>query len=492
MGIVSFELASVLISVLAVMKFKLSQKFTIWLLKGVQIILPPNDKDYQLICDLKKGKIKNPQGNIILRTCQVKEYINVKKNENYYETDLMIFFCLTSFVNLIFIEFYKFFWFLYKYMYMNSPSVKVEESMNENLDSEVISEDFNSMNVSVSFVLITISYITYILFKNTFRNGYRSYDAKIFYILFIPLYFVSFGCLYYLDNINVFNIDYQHICEIVNNRINSITKHAINQQETSIYSGNLHVCDNLVLYSFFSFVFSFTSSLLFNSTTRMAYFDFTFHSSTASLENTYPGTASNIVKDMKKIQNYSKFRQILNTFIFLLVIDPLFKNYLIIESQYISEISYYLLIILPLLIAEAILGLILLRYHSTILLNDNYHMMIDFCINPDKNFLMYLRMKMEFINTKFWEVFLQLFLMVFLNSTLFILFLNRSDYASFVDNYFSSEAKSNLSNFKFQTNFLETSVYFIILAIIFAKAVFPNAYTFYLKNFSKNKKGLVI
>ena len=109
MAIITVELASILSTIFVIVKLKLNKKFITWILKGVTIYLPPIDKDYELICELKKDKTQNRKANAIVRVCQVEEYIELAKDENYDEIDLISIFYLSSIFNLIFIIFLKIF-----------------------------------------------------------------------------------------------------------------------------------------------------------------------------------------------------------------------------------------------------------------------------------------------------------------------------------------------------------------------------------------------
>lgn len=56
MNFVSFEVFVILIVIIVLIKFKPSTKVIEWSLKGVKIYLPPSDKDYDMIIDVKKSK----------------------------------------------------------------------------------------------------------------------------------------------------------------------------------------------------------------------------------------------------------------------------------------------------------------------------------------------------------------------------------------------------------------------------------------------------
>ena len=148
-SLLSYEFITIVITILVVILFKLSRRFYITILSNTQLYLPPNDNDYKIILDLKKNKEK---GNAVVRSCDIKEYIEKSNDNNILEFELIIFFYVVCFISLIVVEVLKYF--------------------------ELSSDDETIVS---SFCCITILYILYSLYRNTFKYGYRSYHAKIFY-----------------------------------------------------------------------------------------------------------------------------------------------------------------------------------------------------------------------------------------------------------------------------------------------------------------------
>lgn len=92
MDLVSFEVISLLLSIFLLVRFKLHQKFILWLFKSVKIYLPPNDKDYDMIIELRKNKNYVKGQGSIARICEMKEYFTLAKDDNMTEADILLFF----------------------------------------------------------------------------------------------------------------------------------------------------------------------------------------------------------------------------------------------------------------------------------------------------------------------------------------------------------------------------------------------------------------
>lgn len=267
MALISIEIASLLISIVLIMRYNLNQKFTSWMLKGVKIFLPPSDKDFELIQELKKDKTKNSQANAIVRTCEVHEYIKVIKDENISETDSVTFFYMVSVLNLIFIEGVKIFNLVFQKYIVNLESEFKEE------DSFVSK---NNLNVVTSFVMITIFYIFYtnikIIFKgaNNSSKSYNSYEARTFYLNLGIVFIASFTILSVFES--VFGIDSANICETVNDRLEQIM---IQADQATGYKQipDLILCNKKSLNAFYSLIISICIASVFRSSLRLATFD---------------------------------------------------------------------------------------------------------------------------------------------------------------------------------------------------------------------------
>ena len=465
MNIFSFELFSVLFTIMIIVKFKLNQKFILLLLKGVKIFLPPTDGDNELIKQLKKEK-NNPQSQkaeALVRTCEVNEYVNCIKDDNYTEADVIVFFYLTTLLNLLIIELGKFSEIYYKQADADADVVKINDP------------NGNTVNISASFALITVIYLIYTMFRSNFKMGYKSYDAKLFYSLHVGCFIFSMIFLSYFENI--LPIDYENICEIINERIDRISNKASeNSEPKSISNMNFKLCSKPILKFLYSIVFSFVISLMYRSSTNLAEF-----------ENILLNLSSKNEKNEKRVFNVGsistiiKVKQLLNIFILFLLIDPLLKN-LLVENTFVSDLIYHVLLLFPLIFIEMIFGFYCTKYYSELFLESNYYDMVTYCDNPGSESLQFLRKKMSKVNSIFWEIFIRIFYMNFMALLLFILFINRANaFSHFGD-----------KDFKFRSNFFDSLVYFWILGIFLSKSVFYNGYMYYLKNYNKSKTSFTI
>jgi hypothetical protein len=190
--------------------------------------------------------------------------------------------------------------------------------------------------------------------------------------------------------------------------------------------------------------------------------------------------AANIFKNadrkyLEKVQLASKSKQILNIAICLTLVDPLLNNILT-ESNFMSDIKFNLFIVLPLILLEFGLNIYCLKFYATLYLNNNYYEMIEFCKSPEEKYLINLKIKMDYINKKFWEIFNHL-LILMLSCVILFLFYIHSSYKI---------------QFKFKESFMETTVYFILLAVSFSKGIIMNIYSYYLKKFKNNSNIIYI
>jgi hypothetical protein len=472
MALLSIEIISLLITIVTIMRFNLNQKFTSWMLKGVKIFLPPSDKDYELIQEIKKDRNKNSQANAIVRTCDVHEYIKVIKDENISETDSVTFFYLVSVVNLIFIEGVKIFNFVFQKYFVNLSNSEENKFEEDSFTAK------NNLNVVTSFVIITIFYIFYTNIKIIFKGGYKSYEARIFYLNTIIFFITSFIILSFFES--VFNINHINICETVNDRLEQIMIQA-DQSTGYRHLPDIVLCNKKSLNAFYAFFISIFIASVFRSSLRLATFDDFLINASEKANSIFKEVKDKKVQDeTSRIQLISKLKQILNAFILLLFIDPLFKNYLT-ENKIISDLSFNLYIILPLILVEVAFNAYLTKFYSTLFLNQNYYDMVDFCKTADKNQLNLIRTKMDYLNKKFWEIYLHLFNIMFSSLVLVLFYFNRSD-------IFTVMFDKKREEFKFKTNFIETLIFFGLFSVIFGKAVFGNLYTLYIKNFKNDRK----
>jgi hypothetical protein len=465
MNFFSFELLSVLFTIMIIVKFRLNQKFIIWLLRGVKIFLPPTDSDNQTIKLLKKGKIQNQRADALVRTCEVHEYINGIKDDNYTEADVIVFFYLTTLINLIIIELER----------LSDYFFKIT-SNDDNKNSDKDTDYSNTINIAASFALITVGYLLYSMFKSNFKMGYKSYDAKIFYAFNFLFFIFSIFVLSYFENL--IPIDYDNVCLIINDRIQRISlKTNDGDSDNRLrYSSNgiSGLCNKFLLKIFYSLVFSFILSLVYRSSTNLAEFDNIIFNITDKQVKKQNNIKRNF--DMIRAAKLIKIKQVLSVFILFLMIDPLMKSFLI-ENKYLSDISYHFIILFPVIFIEMLISSYSIKYYAELFLESNYYDMLNYCENPSDEGLIIIRKKIPTVNTIFWEIFMRIIYMTFMALILFILYINRANAISNLDNI----------SFKFRSGFVDSVVYLWILGIFFSKAIFYNAYTYYLRYYNKNK-----
>jgi hypothetical protein len=469
MTLLSFDLFCVLLTLIIVIKLKLNQRFVLWMLKEVKIFLPPTEKDNEMIIEIKKNRNKSQRSDAIVRTCTVGEYINGMKDPNYCETDISMFFYLTTLISLVVIEGEKIFTY-FKSLYYDIQS----DELNEN---EIYND--NIINISASFALLTVIYTIYNLAKNTFKNGFKSYEAKVFYSMNFAFFVLSVLFLIYYENI--LYIDYTQICEIINDRFDRIVLKAA-ENEDKLRLETPKICNKSLLKIFYSFVFSTFLALIYRPTTNLAEFD----SLLLNLDEKIKKTDGEVQKtfDIKKVSKFIKLKQIIDMLVLFLLVDPLLKNY-ITENNFMSEFKYYIVAVLIFIVIDFICNLTIMKYSAEVFLESNYYDMVEYCENPQNESLYFLRKKMSMINTMFWEVFNRLFYLSLVPILIYILFLNRANTMSQIKNNHSKTAS------KFRSNLLDTFAYFLLLAVFLSKSLFYQGYSYYLRYYSKRSKNTV-
>lgn len=356
------------------------------------------------------------------------------------QADVVMFFYLTSLISLITVEFRKLL-----------PFGKDED-----------------VNIVSSFVFVSVTYAFFLIFQRNLKNGNLGYDAKVLYSIFL-LTFSAIFLILSKYKAEFVKFDTDAICETLNDRFEKIAT-------ASQAEGMLSLCNETSLALFYAFIFSFCLANLYRYNTRVAYFDNLLVSAADRAE-----TINRSLTNVNSIKYTCKVKQVLTVFMLLACLDPLLKIPLV-EDNIISELNFTILVLFPLVLSVFVLDFILMRYQSSLFLNDNYYTMLEFCSQPNKERLPALRSRISYMNTKFWEIYENLAHMAILPLLLFLYFINRSDSLSTL----TSEQP------KFYHSFMEVMAYFMLLAVIISKSVFSLCYSFYLQNFSQEKSFLYI
>jgi hypothetical protein len=437
--IYSFEFITLITSIVVIMLFKLHKKLINFTLSSTKIFLPPNTQDFELIKNIKKDK--NSQASGIMRTCSVMEFIENVKDDNVMDIDLITFFYLTCSLNIIAVEVYKLF---------IGPAAYSEKLEKGSADETVTS----------SFAFITIIYINFVFYKQTFNKGFTTYSAKVFYAFFL-LFLVLTGLLYYFSfDKYIIDINYNSICEFLNNRYEKVLSEAGSSRDHIL-------CNEISMKVFYSIIFSMTMAFLFRPCCRIGYLD------NIMISEDSLGAEQSSVKWLSLL---CKFKVIITAFLPFAFINSLFKDQILQSFPIISDYSYKIVIIPSLLFIEFLVNAFLLNYYSNIFNLRNYYEMLEFCKNPDEKILPYLKYKISTNNSFFWELFSNIFNLSFLPVLIYLYFVNRSNLL------FEYKAEIN--------TLLESFSYLFLTTLVLAKSVFSTGYMVYLQN-STNKKSLI-
>ena len=361
------------------------------------------------------------------------------------------------------------------------------------------------MSFSFTFALISIIYNLFSMAKPHFKKGLNNYDAHIFIFTFTISFIFMFTMLVKFEYIIDFKINYDNIFGIVNNRIQRLMAYEDN------FPISLFLIDKIHLKFLFSLCFSFHLSGMYFVCTRIAYFDVLLQQTEEKLKRIYMISDNNSV--VKTYKNYNKIRLIYQFFIFYLLVDPLFKNFLTEELKIINEVTYYTFLFGN-IIMETFLMIKTSRIDFKLFFEQNCVDMMEFAENPQRSNLDGLKNKMHLMNNKGFEIFPQFFYISFLPILMFMLFYNRSCCSEEIHNVFfnitnlnftlnSTVGESNfniseqlsvknLNNFKFKNSLVETICYFFLIANYFGKSFITLAYSYYLSNFSRHTKIYLI
>lgn len=444
--IVSWEIFILLFFFMVFYKLKLQKKFISFILRKITIYLPLTDDDYQKLLGIKKDKSQKSMG--IVRSCELPEYTTSTTEETYFEFDLVVLFYLCNFFILFVNEI--------KVLVINS----FVNPVNVFTDSESGEENkTSSFNVISSFCFISYAYFMYLLLrKHVFKNGIKTHESKMFFLTFVISIILFFVIEFQMPEL--LGINYEKTVEIVNDRVNLI----VDQIKVNF---NMIISDNLItifhVKVYFALTFAVVLAVLFRAAMRNAYFDH-FLLITSEKDKSLHGF------NFQKLAFSVKAKAILNILLLFLLIDPLFKNIFIGEENTKRNSLIYFSILLICFICEFVFGLYLLWYSSFLFHVQNYAEVIKFSSEPTKQNLYILRAFIRLTNSKFWDIMVHMFYIVFGPLIILIAFISRGGLLEQLTN----------DKVEIKRYFFENSIYVVLLASQIGKGLLSNGYLFFM------------
>ena len=427
--IITWEVFLLLVSFVLFYKLKLEKKFISLIFHKMTIYLPLTDGDYEKLLSIKKDKTQKSLG--IVRSCEIDEYITNTNEETYYDFDIIVLFFLCNIFTLLINEFKV----VLQHYLLYSSSIFGEPS------------EETSFNIISSFAFITFGYYLYIAIRKHVFKTKR--DSTISLFIFSLAFALMLSVLVFKEE--VINIDYKSVIDVVNDRVNKI----ITAMKTELISYDS--IKPLHIKIFFASVFAMTISSLYRSAMRNAYFDHFILISSEKNE-----------ADLSKLHYVLKSKLILSIFNVFILIDPLFINFFDMKSMK-GFVTYFSILFIG-FIVEFILAAYMNWYSAFMFHVQNYAEMIRFSKDPSKRNLMIVRQYIGFINSKFWEVMISEFFLIYCPLFAVIAMLSRG---RIVDGLMNGKLV-------FRTGFFECCIYFVLMGIMMAKGVMSNGYMFYL------------
>lgn len=446
------------------------------LLSGVKVFLPLTKQD--LINQQEKQqemKVYHKSVNIV-RTCKIDEYLQLR-NEHLEKTEFNLVFLILILVSNIGVM----------------------------IDNIVFSK-YENFNIANSLSLIFMIYIVVSLIKSAYQFQ-NSFYFKSVLIIFSVQFLFLFGILYYdIDFNQVINFDYLTIVKSIKER-SELIKSSLESKGISLKNTfedlGLKEISPFLMKSFFIFIFSFFSSLLFKSISIHSYFLHLFLNKSevkSQIETIYKYVLyndnnnidnTNIEQNNSNKYNKSpilysfmftrltlliKLKLILSFLVFIMLLDNIsYKEINLLLSSYtnihISEIVYYYLVF-SLIIIESFIGLIIQKFNSIIMFNSIYPE-IQSITFTNQNIDIFIKSHRQVItthNSKYWIVFDSDLLLNSLPLIFFITFLNRSFYM--IDDNVGKD---------FKKYFLESVFYTLLVSVYFIKSIFCIGYIYYYK-----------
>lgn len=495
----SFQVVSIIIILLIALFLRLPSKLIAFILYKIKLFLPITKQDYlNSIQMMKTNKAADPRFKQVdlwvVRSCSIGEYLEGKASDTIKKLESYILLVIAVVTCNILSGLDYYFFGLYESTYQ----------------------------LSLSFAFLLVSYLVFLQISNLIKNKKEIYMFLTpFLSIFIVLSSIHFlNQKQYLNLPVVFNINYREICGVFNDRVTKISKVAITDfNQDSIADTMNFSCTTTKLNFIIIFLFSFFTASLFRSSSRRAYFDLEITKKTLNyqqIENIYRSNFSNnnsasnnssAKNDKNKtdddisnsflyrnLVNLNKIKMILSIIIFGLLIDALSLNE-IKEVLQITEIQYYF-IVCGIILIESIFDIVCFRFHSSLLINNNYFETINFFQKTGNTFddsihFLY-KAKTAFNIDVFWEI-INGFVNYSLTPIIIIISIITQHYFSYLielnENTNSNNDANNTAHYT--TNTLKSGIfvtlnYFILLSFYFSKGVVTNIYCFYMY-YSQNK-----
>ena len=389
------------------------------ILNKISIYLPFNNQDIETI---KKKKKKKNQNRGIVRSCDFNEFISILKDDSndlisksYSQIDMFLYFFLCSIILIII-----------KLLFLK--------------------DDLTNIANGFGFACIIYSIWCCLDYIKKEKNRIKLLIGII--LCFILYMFIT---IYYKE---FWSINEKEIIETSLNYIDEITKKEVfkdfNNTNISLTKNQWYnkYLNPLNLNIFFGFIFSFILSIIYIIIDNIYYFDINLIKHSKNKVNT----------QLKLIENLTKGKIILNTFLLFGLIQPLFKGYF--PNL---DLKIYKIVMLSTAFLELMFNTQSIWYDTLTIEQNNYELSLDFCQTQDsdiKKQLPSLKVKIMFINKKLIDC---LFKLIFLSFSPFLLCLL----------YFYN-TKDKINN-----TLLQSIIYIILITFAIGKGIIYNGKVIY-------------
>ena len=389
------------------------------ILNKISIYLPFNNQDIETI---KKLKHEKNQNRGIVRSCDFNEFISILKDDSndlisksYSQIDMFLYFFLCSIILIII-----------KLLFLK--------------------DDLTNITNGFGFACIIYSIWCCLDYIKKEKNRIKLLIGII--LCFILYMFIT---IYYKE---FWSINEKEIIETSLNYIDEITKKEVfkdfNNTNISLTKNQWYnkYLNPLNLNIFFGFIFSFILSIIYIIIDNIYYFDINLIKHSKNKVNT----------QLKLIENLTKGKIILNTFLLFGLIQPLFKGYF--PNL---DLKIYKIVMLSTAFLELMFNTQSIWYDTLTIEQNNYELSLDFCQTQDsdiKKQLPSLKVKIMFINKKLIDC---LFKLIFLSFSPFLLCLL----------YFYN-TKDKINN-----TLLQSIIYIILITFAIGKGIIYNGKVIY-------------